>query len=223
MVYDGWVLSFSAGYTRRANSVDALYPSSIPFDEKIATCERQYVRVGTAPVFKVCSLAEPGLDAALERHGYAAQSETSVQVADLADPVADPAIELSADLDESWLDDFCALTHTPDRWRPTMGAMLRKIAPEHTFARQRHEGAPIALGMAVAERGWVGLYDIVVDQPWRNQGLGYRLVSSLLRWGQQSGATRAHLAVMGDNAPALALYARLGFGEVYRYWYRARA
>jgi len=223
MVYDGWVLNFSAGYTRRANSVNPLYPSSVPLDEKIATCERAYARVGTPPVFKVCSRSEHDLDASLDRHGYAAQAETSVQVADLADPVGDPTIELSVDLDESWLDDFCALTLTPDRWRPTMGAMLRKIAPEHAFARLRHDSAPTALGMAVAERGWVGLFDIVVDQGWRNQGLGYRLVSTLLHWGQKTGATRAHLAVMADNAPALALYTRLGFREVYRYWYRAWA
>src|SRR5437868_6694718 len=39
MLYDGWLLGFSHGYTRRANSVQSLYPSSLPLDEKIAICE----------------------------------------------------------------------------------------------------------------------------------------------------------------------------------------
>jgi ribosomal protein S18 acetylase RimI-like enzyme len=74
----------------------------------------------------------------------------------------------------------------------------------------------------VAERGYVGLSSIVTAVDARNQGLGRRLVGHLLAWGQQHGAHTAHLAVMLDNAPALRLYARFGFREAYRYWYRAR-
>ena len=101
-----------------------------------------------------------------------------------------------------------------------MQRMLHKIAPAHAFASIALDGQSVALGLAVAERGYVGLFDIVVDASVRNQGLGRRVVTRLLQWGRQQGANQAHLAVMCDNAPALHLYAQLGFKEAYRYWYR---
>jgi hypothetical protein len=38
LLYDGWVIRFANGYTKRANSVNPLYLSTIDLDEKIAFC-----------------------------------------------------------------------------------------------------------------------------------------------------------------------------------------
>ena len=82
LLYDGWVLSFSDGYTRRANSIHPLYPSTLPLADKIAVCEATYAARGQETVFKLTS-PDHELDATLERLGYASAATTSVQIADL--------------------------------------------------------------------------------------------------------------------------------------------
>jgi hypothetical protein len=42
LLYDGWVLRFANGYTKRANSVNPLYHSGTDVTEKTETCERLY-------------------------------------------------------------------------------------------------------------------------------------------------------------------------------------
>ncbi|MOA18080.1 ribosomal-protein-alanine N-acetyltransferase [compost metagenome] len=74
--------------------------------------------------------------------------------------------------------------------------------------------------MAVLERGAVGLYDVVVAPQWRGRGLGRQLLQGLLQWAARQGASAVDLQVRGGNLPAQALYASLGFGEVYAYHYR---
>ena len=82
------------------------------------------------------------------------------------------------------------------------------------------DGRSVAWGLAVAERGKVGLFDIVTAPEARRQGAARRLVMALLAWGQGQGARDAYLQVVTTNAPAIALYRSLGFVAAYRYHYR---
>ena len=42
MLFDGWILRFAEGYTKRANSVNPLYGSSLDVSEKVDICEELY-------------------------------------------------------------------------------------------------------------------------------------------------------------------------------------
>jgi ribosomal protein S18 acetylase RimI-like enzyme len=75
----------------------------------------------------------------------------------------------------------------------------------------------VAVGIAVEADGLVGLFCLAVDPARRRAGLGTALVRSLLA---ASGASVAYLQVEENNAPAVALYTRLGFAEAYRYCHR---
>jgi N-acetylglutamate synthase len=226
LLYDGWVLSFSDGYTRRANSIHPLYPSSLPLANKIGVCEAIYAARGQETVFKLTSLGaqDAALDAALERRGYTKAATTSVQLANLSqlDSTLDASVMLALTLEDAWLNAFNRLSLTPERFHPTMERMLNNIAPPHAFASIAVDGHTIAQGLAVAERGCVGLFDIIVDAQFRNQGLGRRVITRLLQWSRGHSATQAYLAVTCDNTPALNLYAKLGFQQAYRYSYRCK-
>lgn len=226
--YDGWVLRFADGYTRRANSVNPLYPSSLPLPEKIAHCERVYASQGLRTVFKLTPAVHlVELDHALAERGYREEAPTSVQTLDLdGDAPLAPAGTSAAgavpcERDE-WLRIFARLSNAEDRNMAIMADLLAAVVPPVCYLTLACDGAVIAAGLAVAERGHIGLFDVVTATHARNRGFGRLLVAGLLRWGREQGASRAYLQVVCDNAPALRLYAALGFREAYRYWYRVR-
>ncbi len=223
VIFDGWILNLGDGLTRGANAIFPLYPSSQDLDQKIDACEAVYAQHTREAVFRVASCADPArLDTALAARGYARIAQTSVQVAEItsASPGVDHTVELSTDLEDAWLDDLWTLSATPAALQPSAAEMLRSIVPLRACATLRHGGTTVGIGLAVVEREWVGVWDIIVAYELRNRGLGHRIVNALVDWGRTQGARRAHLAVLCDNAPASQLYASLGFREVYQYWYR---
>jgi ribosomal protein S18 acetylase RimI-like enzyme len=226
-VYDGWLLRLADGYTRRANSVNPLYHGALDAAAKIEACEAVYAARGLDTVFKLTEAAEPaGLDALLAARGYRDEAPTSVQTLDLA--ALGPAPALTADVtsgdavSDGWLADFRRLNGVAERHWPTMRRMLDGLVPAACFMALREGEETVAVGLAVRERGHVGLFDIVTAPHRRGQGLGGQLVHRLLAWGRDAGAHTAYLQVMRDNLPAQRLYARLGFRERYGYWYRVK-
>lgn len=76
-----------------------------------------------------------------------------------------------------------------------------------------------ATGYAGFADDWVGLGGLAVDPAHRRRGLGLAVVEALVGWGAERGATTVYLQVLADNAPALALYAGLGFRTHHAYRY----
>lgn len=78
-----------------------------------------------------------------------------------------------------------------------------------------------ASGVAAYADDWVGFRSIEVARDQRRRGLGLAVMAALLEWGAEQGARTAYLQVLADNAPALALYGRLGFATHHAYRYLA--
>lgn len=223
--YDGWALRFASGYTRRANSVNPLYPSSLDTHAKIRHCETLYTERGLNTVFKLTPQVCPAdLDATLDSLGYEQDAPTSVQTMplDTLKPPAGTAARLSPQYSDAWLDAFCRMNAVPEQHHATMPRLLDHIAPRTAYAMLLDGETVAAVGLAVADGGYAGLFDIVVAPELRGRGFGQALVQHLLHWGQAAGAHTGYLQVMLNNAPALRLYERVGFHEVYRYWYRVK-
>jgi ribosomal protein S18 acetylase RimI-like enzyme len=225
IVYDGWILRFAKGYTKRANSVLPFYPSQRPLGEKIEQCERYYHRHGLPTIFKLTDMTEPaGLDAELERRDYALIDRVSVQGRTL-DSLPKPVhgeIRLSPVLTDEWLDHFLNLNPGHREHRETIVEMFGRHVLPCCFATLQQGDRTVACGLAIMQDGKVGLYDIVTDVQLRGQGFAGSLILHLLHWAKAKGAEKAYLQVVVENAPALRLYEKLGFQELYQQWYRVK-
>lgn len=225
LVYDGWLLRFSDGYTRRANSVQPLGGSSLDVQQKIAYCEQAYAARGLPAIFKLTPAAQPAdLDARLAALGYRREAPTLVQLLHLTDVMAprDREILLEPALTDRWLEAYARLSALDPRHLPAMRRLLAGIVPERRFAALTEHGTVIALGLVVLERGYAGVFDVVVGPAHRRRGLATELVSGLLRWARARGAEHAYLQVVEDNVAARRLYAHFGFRDAYTYWYRVK-
>ena len=220
---DGWVLRFAGGHTRRANSVNPLYPSTLDIDEKIAYCEALYRAEGLPAVFKMTDAVNPpDLDAILEARGYQKSPATSVQTMRLNGLDAGPPAIIETQRGGDWLEAYARMNDVPAYRRDLLGRMLDGLITPAGYAAVELDGEIAAVGLGVLMQDYVGLFDIVTAAQARRQGLGRRIVSSLLQWGQSNGARHAYLQVVADNVPAVSLYHSLGFSEAYPYWYREK-
>ena len=103
---------------------------------------------------------------------------------------------------------------------PTASAMMDNLQGNVWCAKIIEAGKAVACGLCVEERGYAGLYDIIVDPEYRRHGLGYEMCKALLIEAATAGTESFYLQVMADNGPAIALYEKLGFRPCYSYHYR---
>ena len=221
--YDGWLLRLAQNDVKRARSVNPIYGSSRPIEEKIAHCERIYGEHGLPPLYRLSALSKPDdLDEALEQRGYQRFERSLVMVAMLDDGL--PAIR-----------DGLRFEHPPlERWlelvAPLRGLTPKAAAAEHErLLRTTLDKFPIAVrqgdelagcGLMMIDGDYAGLFDIATAPLLRGQGVGLATCVHLLQLAQERGATQGWLSVVADNEPSLRLYERLGFAPVYDYWYR---
>lgn len=218
---DGWVLRLSDGHTRRANSATPIAPGRRPVEDTLDFVETTMRAAGLVPVVRATPLAGAAITDALARRGWREDDPSGVFFAP-APPAFEPppagvTARLDAALTEDWLAPAMAAYGHGDTGAAALRRTLPLIVPPHVFATLSLDGAPAAFGLAVAERGLVGLYDLVVAPRLRGRGLGRALTQLLWRWGAERGAGAAYLQVRVANPAARALYASLGLAEVYRY------
>jgi len=193
-----WVLRSTPAPTgrllKRANSCLSLGSPGMPFEEALAAVEAFYAERDRAP------MAQVELGSAVEASYVAAgwrplgRGDASFQAA----PVS-RLHRLLGQLTRT------APSPSPLRSTSTDGRALVEATDRN--------GTRIATGAALLDDDWLCLHGLAVDPDHRRQGLATAVLAELVEWGAEQGARTAWLHVETDNAPALALYERLGFSE----------
>lgn len=225
LLYDGWVLRFADGYTKRANSISPILYSTGDLNHKIEQCEKMYAAHHLPTIYKITPFVHPAhLDDALEHKGYSLRDPTSVLTLNL-NQLSEPevtSVNISEDNVSSWLENYRRLNNVKGQDKNVMERMLSNIKTKKGLISFYYEDQIIACGLGVIEREYIGLYDIVTDQNYRNRGIGEQMILNLLKWGKENGARHSYLAVVSSNGPARRLYSKIGYSEVYTYWYRVK-
>ncbi len=227
-LYDGWVIRFAEGYTKRANSVCPIYSSAIDLEEKLDYCEKLYRSQGLPVVYKLTKACYPAdLDQVLERRGYWRFAETAVRIAELAEHpsyVRPQELQVAYKFTEEWINSYLACTDMSDTGRiVVMKKLLHNIIEDKICVWIHLEDEPVACGFGVFEDGYMGIFDIVVHPKYRGRGYGRAIMQSLMMEALSKGVQKAYLSVVVGNTIAEKLYDSLGFQEIYRYWYRERS
>ncbi|GAB3218821.1 GNAT family N-acetyltransferase [Glycomyces halotolerans] len=208
-----WLLRYSDGFTRRANSVLAPTEPGMDLDEAIERVERWYAERDARPLITVAKPVGKRLDAELASRGWTAEGETAV----LTKPIEPVRSSGEAAIVHEPSDD---LLERLGRGKPKAAATVLGSGPSRAFAEIRRDGTLAAHGRAAIEGDTAVISGIGTLPEHRRRGLGGRVMESLTAWAADEGATRVALQVETDNEAALAMYARQGFGERYRYHYR---
>ena len=190
----GWIQRFSGGYTKRANSINAVSPKSDLTLEMKNELEAPYAGRGAPAVWRLSPLAPAGSDALLAQAGYRSIDRSLVQRAPLDDRYRrDPEVAIDSAPSPAWL---------------------------AGFAEVEDAGRPVAFALGVVDGDHVGLFDVLVSPTARRRGLARRITQTIGAWGRENGARYMYLQVVATNTAALPLYAALGFETVYSYAYR---
>ena len=220
VLLDGWVLRFSAGLTRRANSANPLRPV---FHVDMQACEALYQRAGLPTIIRMLSLIDPVVDERLAGAGFAAEGESCVLYAPIEDVEAagDPDVRLLDQPTQEWFAAMAALQSHSSEQAATYRRIVGRLAIPAAFAALSDDGGIVALAYGGLHNGLLCYESVITDRRWRRRGWGRRIIKGLAAWAGDQGAVGVCLEVEARNAPARALYEAVGLKtELYRYHYR---
>ncbi|MFE4396016.1 MULTISPECIES: GNAT family N-acetyltransferase [Streptomycetaceae] len=218
-----WTLRAAAGFTRRANSVQALGDPGLPLPRALAAVRAWYAARGLPAYVEVISPGSPpALVAELDRLG-AGYAPTLVRTAPLAGLARAGAghdrVRLARTADDRWLSVYRRVSGDP-----AVEEAARRVlhgGPSVWFATV--PGAPgqppLAIGRCVIEGAWACFGAIEVQPYARRAGLATTVMAVLASRAAEEGASGGYLQVEAENAGAIALYDGLGFTTSHTYHY----
>ena len=224
---DGWLLRRLPGKARRARCVNALRAGERSLEGKLAECLRLYQEAGLPCYVRITPFSAPaGLDAALAARGWELEDPTRVLVHPRLAELPRLPRPVGLSVQETGADDYAAAVGA------LRGSSAREIAA-HALRmracpvpyrgqvwRDAATGAVVACAQVARDGPLAGLYDVCTAPAWRGRGLARALCADVLHEACEAGAGMGYLQVDAANAPALAVYRRLGFADAYGYHYR---
>lgn len=213
----GFLVGRGEGGGRRVSAARAVADWS---RADIAAAEARH-RAWTQPLLFAVEDGDRALAQALDARGYREADPTLILSAPVA-PLAEPPIP-----PVTAMDCWPPLAIQRDLWAQTgigaaRQAIIDRAGPPKAAILGRTKDRAAGVAFVAVHGRFALLHALAVLPDWRGRGLGTWMVHRAARFGLAHGAGDLALAVTAANAPARALYHRLGFARAgaYAYWRR---
>jgi N-acetylglutamate synthase len=216
---DGWLLRLAPSCSWWVGA--ALPHADGDLDRRIDRAEAFYADHGVPARFQITpGVCPDALDAVLAERGYRRHSEVSLRTAATAGVLAqEPALLVR--VDDRPADAWFAVWHAVQGGDARAeSAMLDRVEGPSAYACALIGADVVAVGRAVADSGWAGVFSMATLPSARGRGAARAVLAALSGWADGLGAVGIYLQVERDNAAALPLYERAGFLELCAYHYR---
>ena len=222
---DGWMLRVSPGKAKRARCVNALAEGCLPLQERLELTRQVYRDAGLPLLIRITPFTRPQtLGAELAGRGFRTLDDTRVMICPALPASAAPALPRGCRVEAVGHGAFAQavgeLRGSPLAQRTAQAERLANApVPFHGFVLRGEDGV-LGCGQYAVEGDRVGLYDVYTAPAARGRGFASALCAWILAQAREAGARTGYLQVEADNAPARAIYHRLGFADAYGYHYR---
>jgi N-acetylglutamate synthase len=212
---EGWHWRYSGGGSQRANSVSTVDFTGDDPEHAIAAVETLYREKGAVARFQTFDLTQPvGLDAILAERGYGETEATVTMMKRTTEQPAPEDTEQYADCIDDWRAVY--LSAITENRRAVNTRILETIPGPRRFFLCRRGGKVQSTALSV-----IGFRSAVVEcvathPDARRQGGANAVMRALESWAATQDAEWIGLQVVATNAPAVALYERLGFAPAAR-------
>jgi GNAT superfamily N-acetyltransferase len=220
-LYDGCIIRFSNGYTKRANSANPLYSNMENIGSLVTYVESIYEKEKLPIVFKVLGIKDyEKLNGYLEKNKYERIDSTDVMTIaiDQFHETTSTSVMIDDSFTEEWLTAFMEMNKVGLNEK-TARSMLGNIVGTKYVASITNGKKLIACGYGAVEEGYVGFFDIVVKEEMRGKGYGKAIMTGIINRAKKEHINKGYLQVVSSNKKAKEMYTKLGFVEDYKYWY----
>jgi N-acetylglutamate synthase len=218
-VIDGWLWRYSGGGSQRANSVSTIDYSGSDMATAVREVEARYQARGMPARFHTYDETSPeALSGMLRARGYREGEATTTMFKRTESRVMVPDIEQRDNPSADWLDVY--LGEISENRRGVNALILDRVPAPRAFFGCRRDGRIVATALCVVGLGCAVIECVMTRAVERRRGAALAVLAALESWAARQGADLIGLQVVTVNAPAIALYRRLGFisGATNRFW-----
>lgn len=223
--HNSWLIRLSEGVTNRANSVLPVEYNGSDLEKDLNIVEEMYKENDLSSVFQIPDYYKPSnlLDY-LQKNGFQKTDETKLMTKEIKEEEIfseNDSFEylIEDDVSEDWFQTLQRITNYNEFVLEAFRSIISRTSNTKVACSVMVNDITVGIVLGVAEKPFIGIYDLLIDPDYRRLGIGEFITKKMLTYAFNNNLKTMYLQVEAKNLPAVRLYEKLEFQERYRYRY----